>query len=59
MGYHESTLIDQKRPWRPVHICPTCGETFRGADERFCPKCHEREHAGSPLGSGPDGGGEQ
>jgi rubrerythrin len=34
----------------PVHTCPTCGAVFRGRDERFCPSCHEREHAGSPLG---------
>lgn len=54
MGYHESTLIDQKFPWKPVlrtHVCPTCGATFKGADQRFCPDCHRREHDGSPLGS--------
>ena len=33
------------------HICPTCGVSFDGADERFCPACHAREHAGSPLGN--------
>jgi len=32
-----------------IHTCPTCGLKFAGADERFCPKCHEREHNRGPL----------
>ena len=32
------------------YTCPTCGDKFRGADDRFCPKCHAKAHAGSPLG---------
>ena len=32
------------------HTCPTCGTKFRGADDRFCPTCHAKAHAGSPLG---------
>jgi hypothetical protein len=34
-------------------VCPTCGGSFSGRDERFCPRCHEREHAGSPLETKP------
>ena len=35
----------------PVLICPTCKQKFRGADYRFCPSCHARDHARSPLGN--------
>lgn len=37
---------DEPRPLG-THTCPTCGAVFKGADDRFCPACHERDHAGS------------
>lgn len=31
------------------YVCPTCDYKFHATDERFCPKCHEREHTGAPV----------
>ena len=33
---------------RALQTCPTCGDTFRGRDDRFCPKCHAK--TSSPIG---------
>lgn len=35
-------------------VCPDCGHKFQAADERMCPKCHEREHNLNPLRPLPD-----
>ena len=39
--------------WLMTRICDTCGVSFVGSDPRFCPVCHAKAHAGSPLGESP------
>lgn len=36
-----------------ARICDSCGVSFVGSDPRFCPVCHAKAHAGSPLGESP------
>ena len=32
-----------------TRICETCNASFIGSDPRFCPVCHAKAHAGSPI----------
>ncbi len=45
--------IPESETLLPLHTCPTCLKTFRGADDRFCPDCHREAQRHGPLGAAP------